>query len=421
MKTNRKYYIVLGLLFVVAILIQYNSPKPINWMENYSSSSKIPFGGYLLHDLLTDLFPKQKIKETKLPIYNTINNYTNTNTNYIIINNTFNPDEFDTEKIIEFVSSGNQLFIAARIFEGPFADSLKLTTEGNYFFDVTANEEKQVAYISFENPTLKQPNHYVFNKKFYHYYFTSFDTANALVLGKSYAENPIAHGNDFLTNDENIETHINFIKISMGKGSIYINTLPNAFTNYFLTDTINYTYPIYALSYLPNQPIIWDEYYKTGKKNATTPLRFILNQPALKFAYYLLIVGLLFYIIFKSKRKQRVIPIIEPISNSTVDFVNVVSSMYYQEKNHLNLAHKKINYFLELLRTNYLIATEKLDDAFMLSLSMKAGVDYKTTTALIKKINAIKQLNANFSEADLLHLNQLINTFKQQSTLKFKR
>ncbi|NCP46041.1 MAG: DUF4350 domain-containing protein, partial [Flavobacteriales bacterium] len=128
MKKNTKYYIVLGLLFVVAVLLQYNTPKPINWTENYSNSSKIPFGTYILSDLLSDLFPNQEIKETKIPIYNTINYQTNTN--YIIINNSFAPDEYDTEKIFDYVSSGNQLFIAARIFEGPFADSLKLVTDG---------------------------------------------------------------------------------------------------------------------------------------------------------------------------------------------------------------------------------------------------------------------------------------------------
>ncbi|NCP46642.1 MAG: DUF4350 domain-containing protein, partial [Flavobacteriales bacterium] len=232
---------------------------------------------------------------------------------------------------------------------------------------------------------------------------TSFDTANVLVLGKS------------ISQEKKIE-NINFIKINMGKGSIFINTLPNAFSNYFLTDTLNYSYPIYALSNLPNQPTFWDEYYKAGKKDASTPLRFILNEPALKFAYFLLIFSLLFYIIFKAKRKQRIIPVIEPISNSTTDFIGVVSSMYYQEKNHLNLAHKKINYFLEMVRSNYLIATEKLDETFIQNLALKSGVSIVTTTVLIKKIDAIKQLNSNFSEADLIHLNKLINTFNQLKT-----
>ncbi|MBW6483732.1 MAG: DUF4350 domain-containing protein [Vicingaceae bacterium] len=410
MKKNTTYYIILGLLFVLAVLLQYNTPKPINWTENYSNSSKIPFGTYILNDLLSDLFPNQEIKETKIPIYNTINYQTNTN--YIIINNTFAPDEYDTETIFNYVHEGNNLFVAARIFEGPFADSLKINTEGYYFFNVTSNDAEQVAYINFENPNLKQPNDYIFNKKFYNYYFTNFDTANAIVLGKSYQT---ITSNNLITK-KNEGENINFIKINMGKGTIFINTLPNAFSNYFLTDTLNYSYPIYALSNLPNQPTFWDEYYKVGRKDASTPLRFILNEPALKFAYFLLIFSLLFYIIFKAKRKQRIIPVIEPISNSTTDFIGVVSSMYYQEKNHLNLAHKKINYFLEMVRSNYLIATEKLDETFIQNLALKSGVSVATTTVLIKKINAIKQLNNSFSEADLIHLNKLINTFNQTKT-----
>lgn len=414
MNKNRKYYILLALLFVIVIAIQYSMPKPISWLENYSKSSKIPYGCFILEELLPDLFKNQEIIETKIPIYNTTLSYQKSN--YIFINNNFEPDELDTETLFNYVRRGNNVFIAARTFSGPFADSLKLKTEGDYFFAVSEKKTTNSVLLNFENPILKQTPSYSVGSKFYNYYLTDFDSTNAKILGTSTIDNTINLGKSSvlsLNAKAAVEKNINFIKLKIGRGTIYINTLPTMFTNYYLTDTLNYSYAIKALSYLPNQPVIWDEYYKANKKDIATPLRFVLNQPALKFAYTLLILSLLFYILFKIKRTQRIIPVITPLSNSTTDFVGVVSSMYYQENNHLNLAKKKITYFLESIRAHYLLNTETLDIAFINNLALKSGVNVDVTKSLIEKIKAIQQINSNFTETDLVSLNNLITKFNQ--------
>src|SRR5690606_19360837 len=120
---------------------------------------------------------------------------------------------------------------------------------------------------------------------------------------------------------------------------------------------------------------VWDDYYKVGKPIITSPLRFVLSQPALKWAYWLTIIGLLTYILFNIKRRQRIIPIIEPLKNATKDFVGIIAQMYFLEKNHLDLAEKKIAYFYDNIRTNYLLNTQSISDDFKLQLSAKSGVD----------------------------------------------
>jgi len=57
-----------------------------------------------------------------------------------------------------------------------------------------------------------------------------------------------------------------------------------------------------------------------------TPLKYILSQESLKWAYYILIVSIIVYIIFQGKRKQRVIPLIPPLKNTTLEFVRIIAS-----------------------------------------------------------------------------------------------
>lgn len=391
---NIKYYILLTIGFLLVVSVQYYAPKPINWTESYSKQDKIPYGSYILRDLLGDVFSEKNITESKLPAYNELKEQENTN--YIIINSEFSPDDLDIEKLLEFAEDGNQLFVSASSFGNKFSDTLNIQTEGyNLSFeeDSLGNldvEKSDSVNINFTNPQLKTKKGYTFNKRFTNYYFTSVDTAATTVLGKD---------------DKN---RINFIRIEYGKGFIYLNTLPKTFTNYFLVDTVNYEYAFKALSYLPNQNVIWDEYYKSGRRVVSTPLRFVLSSPALKASCLLLILGLLIYIIFNVKRKQRIIPVITPLGNSTVEFVDVVGTLYYQNKDHHNLATKKVTYFLELVRATYLLETNKLDEEFVYLLASKSGVEEKKVSELISFIKKVKN---STTEQELLKLNTLITQF----------
>ena len=90
-------------------------------------------------------------------------------------------------------------------------------------------------------------------------------------------------------------------------------------------------------------------------------MRYILSQPALKWAWYIFLIGMLDFYIFNAKRKQRIVPIIKPLANTTVDFTKTIGNLYYQEGDHGNIIDKKIIYFLEKIRNEYLIDTTKLE------------------------------------------------------------
>ena len=81
--------------------------------------------------------------------------------------------------------------------------------------------------------------------------------------------------------------------------------------------------------------------------------RYIFTQPALTWAYYLVLIGLLFYALFAGKRTQRVIPVVEPPRNTSLEFAQTVGRLYFQQGDHDNLARKKIQYFLAGLRERY--------------------------------------------------------------------
>lgn len=405
-KGNKKYIFILVLCFTGLILLQVFSPKPINWNQTFMKKDKIPFGTSALYDALPSIFPGQAISTESLPIYNALNKKGLTLSNYIIINNAFQPDKLDTRELLEFADNGNSVFIAANYFSGKFADTLKLKTDNYYptteLFNTDSISLKHLykpnttATINFVNPILKRKTDYVYSKGIDNTYFTSFDTSNATVLGN------------------NIDKHINFIQIKWGKGNIFLSTVPEVFTNYLFVNRKNYDYSYKALSYLPNQKAIWDEYYKAGNIHKDSPLRFIFNNPALKSAYSVLLISLLVFIFIGIKRKQRIIPVVEPLRNTTLDFVDIVGTLYYQTGNHKNIADKKIMYFLEYIRSTFQVKTNLYDDVFIDRITNLSGIERQKVHDLFYYF-ADLNVKSSISQNELLELNRMIEQFHREN------
>ncbi len=405
-KGSKKYIFIVSLCFIGLILLQVMAPKPINWAQTFMKKDIIPFGTSALYDVLPSIFPGQEINTEMFPIYNVLNDQDLTKSNYIIINNTFEPDKLDTRELLEFAKNGNSIFIAANYFSGKFADTLKLETDNYYGIEETFENDSislsqfykpyDTAVINFTNPLLKRKTNYVYSKGIDNTYFKSFDTSKTIVLGNT------------------IDNKINFIKINWGKGNIYLSTVPEVFTNYLFVNKQNYDYSYKALSYLPNQTVIWDEHYKAGNIKKESSLRVIFNNPALKSAYYVLLLSLLLFIIIGIKRKQRIIPVVEPLRNTTLDFVDIVGTLYYQTGNHKNIADKKIVYFLEYIRSTFQVKTNLYDDVFIDRITNLSGIERQKVHDLFYYFADISVKSA-ISQQELLKLNRMIEEFHKKN------
>ncbi|MEP6926446.1 MAG: hypothetical protein ABI834_02365, partial [Ginsengibacter sp.] len=178
-----------------------------------------------------------------------------------------------------------------------------------------------------------------------------------------------------------------------------------------------------VISYLRSDPknIYWDEYYKntnpSRRKNNNSrnqdnfsSLSVITQHPPLLWAFWLAIIGLLLYLIFNVKRKQRVINVIKPNANTTVNFTETVGRLYLQKKNNNHIAEKMITYFYEHIRNTYFIGTSIINDEFINSLSGKSGFSKERTQHLFSLIEHI-QSGEIVDDTELLQLNTEIDNF----------
>jgi hypothetical protein len=145
-----------------------------------------------------------------------------------------------------------------------------------------------------------------------------------------------------------------------------------------------------------------------------TPLKYILSREPLKWAYYISIFSIIVYIIFQGKRKQRVIPVITPLKNTTLEFVKIVGKLYFQQKDHKNIAQKKINFFLDYLRSRYMVKTDELNPETVEKISLKSGIDKTEVKNIFNYINYI-DICKRIKEEELQKINFLIETFYKKT------
>lgn len=380
------------MVMVAIIITEIVRPKPLNWSPSYTSSDKIPFGCYILNNEMENLFPNQEIKNIDISPYQFLSEtHVDFNSNLLFINNYLHFDEEELDELLNYVDKGNNVFLSATDFSQTLKDTLKIVinTQKNF------REDSITAQMA--NPNFKKQE-FVYTRGVFKSYFSSLDTIKTTVLG---------HFKKEIYEPQ----RINFIKVNIGSGTLFLHTLPQAFTNYYLLKG-NKQYAANCFSYLQEGTVYWDDYYKAGRVIINSPMRFVLNQEPLKWAYYLLVTFLILFVIFKAKREQRIIPVIEPLENSSVEFTRTIGDLYFQHKDYTNIILKKITFFMDYIRSHFYLETENLNDNFIKKLAVKASRSLDETTTLVNYIKMLKNKPLH-TEQELIELNKLIEDFKK--------
>ena len=395
---NRKLtlYIVLLLAVVgIIILIDASRPKPINWTPTYSVRDKIPLGLYIFDKEAPNLFSGdtiERLDKTPYEFFDALYDYDESKYrgkgSFLCISNVNKLDPESAKELLYFADHGNTVFLSMQDFPEVLLDTLKIKT--NWLNSIKDS-------LSFSLEEKLKGKEFYFNEGISLTYFDTIDTLSTKILGYQEIKNKVRKPN--------------FISARFGNGTILLHTQPAAFSNFHLLKSDHYKYTQALASYIPQGTVYWQTRHFIAGEESDSLLRYILRQPALKAAFWLSILALVIFIFFNAKRKQRIIPQIAPLKNTTVDFAKTIGNLYFQERNHHTIVEKKIIYFLEHIRNEYYIDTYSLDDAFVEKLHLKTGKpieDIQKAVDLIKK----HRLDLSTSEADVIAINKAIEKLR---------
>lgn len=386
MRKDWKYILFLSLIFGVYVYVQLGAKKQHSWNLSLDYTDKEPYGAYILNELLPSMFPKG-ITISGRTIYELKDSITRQD-NILILAQRFEPERADLNALLKVAENGSHVFISAEHFGKELKDTLHVETSFN-FFSYASFDQSDSMYVEFNNSALQSDELLYFKSINLQNEFSKYPEDSASVFVRSERDNVFT------------------LRMPWGKGQIFLNTTPAAFSNIYALNG-NDAFISRSLSPMPPTRLLWLETYQVGHRELATPLRFILTHDPLAWAYYLTLFSILLFMVFEAKRKQRAIPVIKPLTNTSLEFASTIGNLYFQRGDHKNIIEKRIHFFFDYVRTHFYLHGNEPD--FVDRLSKKSMKPVDQIQSLMKSISDCMQAG-KLSVKELTELNSKIEDF----------
>ena len=447
MKGSRLYLLFLFAFLVIVFIIEYKAPHQFVWEPTYDKYDKEPFGSYVFDDVLSSSIDNYTVvNKTFYQLYQ--EDSTLSSQAFLLTELSLDFYDTDIDYLYKIIHLGNQVMLCSDYFSYQLRDTLHFALSyDRYFSFIEKNMAKDAVRdrIIFGTDTLHPECVYEMFPKVHPY---SIKAGKTKEIGESEetgeiseaeenreaeeireireireAEETVEQGEIRETGDtaENFSFNCDSVEILVwddenkplvirafiGKGELFIVTTPLMFTNFGILDGANASYVFRLLSFMKDRPLIRIEAYGKHGDKPHTPLRYILSEAPLRWATYSILFLLILFIFFTAKRRQRIIPVINVPPNRTLGFMQLISNLYYQKHNNLEILKMKYMYFCAEVKIQIGVDLYESvpDETYYERLIEKTGMDKDFINLLLKNI----RLAINRSEVNDLQLQQYID------------
>ncbi|HIP32084.1 MAG TPA: hypothetical protein EYG86_04930 [Crocinitomicaceae bacterium] len=378
-----------------ADIVNKNGRKPYissNWTKRFELYDKKPLGLFLFTSLAkAHIDSSSKVMIAKnWGILDSLINSSPKKKSFLFVGNNFGLLNNELELVLNEVEEGAELFIAYNNLTDNVQDELFVRSSNS--FEYNAHVKIKTIRRSFQMINLYQNDTVATD-------WNTFGTSKTYGAKKSLSK--------ILGQD-------NFIRINHGKGKIHLLSTPTVFYNYQVKRMLGYKYAEYALNQIPkNQDIILlelgrlsddfgtnndnylDDIAEEFGKRDDSYLTLLFQNPTLLKAMLLAIIGILLFVIFRSKRKRPVVPYVKKKKDMTLAFAETITSIYYSKRNpHGLLQVQKKNFYAMVQKHFYLDLNRKDQENVRNSLAEKSNYNRKDIEQLVDLYDA-KEENVN--------------------------
>lgn len=440
-------------LFVLFCLLQVNLPKKFVWSPTFSHVDKQPLGCFVFDSVLTQSLPNG-YHVTKKTFFQLDQEHAKEKISVLMVVDQQNLKQLDVKYLCNIARRGGKVMVVAsssfddgRNADTVVVDELERTfkvkiEDGTYFslrgilagLKVHDNDMYDTIYWNNrETMYAAQPYRMFYNMVGGTLFVDSVPKVKRLAYtlstaGYDYRQDSLYVG-DFTGFDtivdekERIERIDTFaikkipvaVSVPYGKGEVIFVSSPLLFTNYGMLEGNTFVYIFRLMSYLADLPVYRTEaYVKTDAMLVAeqSPFREFIKRPPLRWALYLALLGVVLFMIFTARRRQRVIPIMSKPANRSLEFIQLIGTLYYQRKDHVDLVRKKFKLFAEELRktAGVDISDVNTDDREYLLLAEKTGMNSDRLKKVIRQIRLVLHSEGNISVEEMRSLIDAMDT-----------
>ena len=405
MKGNHWFIAGIIAFLVLMFAIECRLPKKFVWNPTFSHYDKQPFGCAVFDSLVSSSLPKGYSLSRKT-FYELEQEDTTLRRGILVVTDNLHLTDVDVEAMLKMAGRGDRIMLAGSSFSRILKDTLGFECSYSYF-SPSALKKYATALLSKDSlcwvgdSAVYPQQTFCFYPQLCQSYFFA-DSISCKVLAEKTVTGEAAHPVA--------------MSVSWGKGEVILASTPLLFTNYGVLDGKNAAYLFRILSQMGGFPIVRTEgYMKETAQAQMSPFRYFLSQPPLRWALYLSMVSILLFMIFTARRKQRAIPVIREPENKSLEFAELIGTLYYQKKDHADLVRKKYLYFAEELRREMQVDVEEVaeDERSFGRIARKTGMEVEEIAKFIREVRPViyggRRINAEQMKVLIDKMNEIIN------------
>lgn len=349
-----------------------------SWYESYNTATREPYDLSLFYRLI-DQATIGDMQTNDEPISESL--ASKDSVNYFFVSYRLYLDSASAHELVGFVEKGNSAFIAAGSVDQNLTNLLR--ERGHKIY--------QLRYMDADSVKV----HLTGNKEVYPYnyrYKDKFGTRQWSVESDTGYYDDTKYRTDLGYQEIYGNYYNNFFSIKIGEGHLFFHTDPFLFTNYFLSKPEGFDYASKVLRHLPARPVIWEtfhtdyhgDYGDQQMLNGESPLKYILAQRGLQTAWYLLLAGVLVFLLFRTKRQQRIIPLMQRVENTSIEFAKSLGTLYHKAQSGGSLAREMMRLFDNFNRRHYGINRKPKEGDFSEIISKKSKVKLELVQEILE-------------------------------------
>ncbi|MES2589808.1 MAG: hypothetical protein V4622_12585 [Bacteroidota bacterium] len=391
----KKLLVIFGVVIVIfTLIVLYLFQGDVNgisrksfvsseWKETYTIEDKNPNGNFLFNELLefqtkkTSTIIDYDIDSTILPKYST---------SYFFIGDEFQLKTEEFDSIMNRVKNGSNLFIAYNTISENvheyFFKNKNFEWEYSDYIDVYAQKKNFRFYSVFQSDTIASE-------------WNFFPKSNEKTSDF-----------DDVSSESSVQNLSNFLNFKHGKGHVYLHSNPRLFANYQLLSKAGFEYSQFVVEKIPaKHEIKWLEIARltieeregdSGEKD-TSYLKFIFDNKALTIALLIAVLGILLFLIFRTKRSEPLIPYIPKSFNHSLIFADTIKEIYFKQQTPYNiLLVMRKNFQLAVNKQFFVDISKENNEHELHVLQEKSSISKQKLAELVSKLNTSEESSVNF-------------------------
>ena len=343
---------------MVLLLILLDKKEPVKWEYTFLSNSTNPGGSKAVAEYLRQTTGVHVDASRRRP--RKVVSEIPRSATFVHAARYVDPTISDFDALLQWAYAGGHLYVTGFYL----SDEIEKSLDVSFHYQYESSDDTVSVVFVMSRDTVSAP------RRALEYYITIEDTAVWTPLAT------IQHS----------DTQVVLARRSYGNGHITVCSVADAFTNHGILDTSTRQLSVRIVNDVTG-PVVWDNYLRRAGSRG---LDVVINEyESWRYAWNILLMSSIVYVVMAARRRQRIIPEIKPVKNASLEFVESIVELYWRRRDNGNLGQKISKQFREHVRRTVRVTVPMDDEGYVRSVADATERRHADMLDLVQRLRSV--------------------------------